>query len=271
MNNPKIYKTSRGTQYFCEPGIALISAPTFNLREVDNFCESFGGAFDNYTDDPCPRGCAAGLIKFAGQVCYLSLGEKRTMNADAARYFDNILSSGHGSVLEHATFSFLLWGISRSLTHELVRHRTGTAFSQVSQRYVNNSVLRFVERPEWQTCPDLHAAFVKRIDEAAYLYETLTCTLLARLPEGGTNRDRRKAVQQASRSLLPNETEAPMVFSANVRALRHIIEMRGSKHAEPEIRLLAHRLLMLMKNVEPLLFADYSIDNGDVLTNWRKV
>src|SRR5262249_34708354 len=159
-----------------------------------------------------------------------------------SRYFENIKSSGHGSVLEHPCYSFLLYGISRSLTHELVRHRAGTAFSQTSQRFIDGKVLRFVERPEYRNHAMLHADFEASIDRAAEEYARRTGILLAeqksgeRLLSAEDKTDLRKKVQQAARSCLPNETEAPIVFSANLRALRHTIEMRASEHAETEIR-----------------------------------
>lgn len=275
--NPRVHRTAQGTPYLCQPGVALIAQPSVSHEALGGFLDGFGDQFDNYgyVSDPPPHGHGANLCKIAGQTCYLSFGKKRTKNADAKKYLDNILSSGHGSVLEHANYSFLLWGISRSLTHELVRHRVGTAFSQVSQRYVDGAVLRFVERPEWQEHPGLHVEFEERIDRAKKAYVELTDNLLsgACIPSfaSGSPTDRRKAIQQASRSLLPNETEAPMFFSANVRALRHIIEMRGSRHAEPEIRALAFCILMIMQQVEPLLFSDYTTPNGEVITGWRKV
>src|SRR5918995_1709135 len=126
-----------------------------------------------------------------------------------------------------------LEGISRSVTHELVRHRAGVGVSQTSQRYVAGSVLRFVERPEYQEDEELHRLFEERADRAATEYEAMAERLLER-QEGGASMlsadfrtDARKKVQQTARSLLPNETEAPMVFTGNVRALRHIIEMRA--------------------------------------------
>jgi len=167
-------------------------------------------------------------------------------------------------IKEHATFSLLLYGISRSLTHELVRHRAGTAFSQISQRYVSGRVLRFVERPEYRDDPELHQLFCERIDAAEQAYERLSKMLLARQKNGDqilsaeARTDVRKKVQQCSRSLLPNETEAaPMVLTANVRAWRHIIEMRASAHAEIEIRALTVRIFWVLAQAAPMLFSDY--------------
>lgn len=248
------------------------------------FLAGFGSEkrFDRYLDDPTEIPPASQLSKSAGQLCYLSFGESRTTNDRADRYLANIKESGHGSVLEHPTFTFLFYGVSRSLTHELVRHRAGTAFSQVSQRYVDGSVLRFVERPEYQDEGLLHQGFEESIDAAAERYHFLASEL-GRLQEGGdphlaaeARRDLRKRVQQAARSCLPNDTEAPIIFSANCRALRHIIEMRASEHAEIEIRNLFLLVFLCMATCDPLLFDDYRVEplaDGSyvVKTDWRKV
>jgi flavin-dependent thymidylate synthase len=221
-----------------------------------------------------------GKPHFSGN-CYASFGPRRTTNENAAAYFERLTSAGHGSVLEHASFSFLLYGISRSVTHELVRHRAGVGISQVSQRYVSGSVLRFVERPEYAADAALHRLFEERVDRAAAEYEAMAGRLLERQGQGAAlleadhATDARKKVQQTARSLLPNETEAPMVFTGNVRALRHIIEMRADEHAESEIRNLAVRLFLCLATADPILFGDYQLqDLADgthkVTTKYRK-
>jgi flavin-dependent thymidylate synthase len=221
-----------------------------------------------------------GKPHFSGN-CYMSFGPRRTTNENAAAYFERLTSAGHGSVLEHANFSFLLYGISRSVTHELVRHRAGVGVSQISQRYVSNAVLRFVERPEYQNDEELHRLFEERADRAAAEYGAMADRLLER-QEGGNSMlsadyktDARKKVQQTARSLLPNETEAPMVFTGNVRALRHIVEMRADAHAESEIRNLAVRIFLCLVTTDPILFGDYSIGElpdgtFTVTTEYRK-
>lgn len=206
-----------------------------------------------------------GKPHFSGN-CYASFGPRRTTNENAAAYFERLTSAGHGSVLEHSNFSFLLYGISRSVTHELVRHRSGLGVSQISQRYVSGSVLRFVERPEYQNDEDLHRLFEERADRAASEYGAMAESLLEK-QEGGASMlaadyktDARKKVQQTARSLLPNETEAPMVWTGNVRALRHVIEMRADAHAESEIRALALRVFLCLRKADPILFGDYELE-----------
>jgi thymidylate synthase (FAD) len=263
----QVHHTKAGTPYLRSPGVALLSRPNTNVAGLGGFLEGFdpGLRFTDYVDDPTVLPDSSQLCKTAGQTCYMSFGPRRTTNENAAAYIERLTSAGHGSVLEHSSFSFLLYGISRSVTHELVRHRAGAAFSQVSQRYVSGAVLRFVERPEYQEDPDLHILFEERADRAAAEYEAMADQLLGR-QEGGASMltadyktDARKKVQQTARSLLPNETEAPMVFTGNVRALRHIIEMRADAHAESEIRNLALRLFLCLRTADPILFGDYEL------------
>ncbi len=260
-----VYRTQSGTAYLTHPGVTTLAKPALNDGAPSPFLAGFPTAlgFEAATSDPTPLTSGAGLCKLAGQLCYMSFGPKRTPNAQASRYFANILGSGHGSVLEHATFSFLAYGISRSVTHELVRHRAGFAFSQVSQRYVSGQTLRFVERPEFQQSEDLHREFLDRIDRLAQSHARIE-TRLRELQDSGAEvltadgqTGRRKRVHQAARALLPNETEAPIVVTGNVRAWRHFIEARANEHADIEIRMLAYAVFLCLRSLEPLLFGDY--------------
>jgi thymidylate synthase (FAD) len=262
-----VYHTDRDTPYLRAPGVVMLARPRTNVAGLAGFLEGFDSelGFPEYLEDPTQLPDSTQLCKTAGQLCYASFGPRRTKNENAAAYIGRLTSAGHGSVLEHASFSFLLYGISRSVTHELVRHRAGAGFSQISQRYVSGAVLRFVERPEYQQDEELHRLFEERADRAAAEYGEMADRLLDR-QEGGASMlsadyktDARKKVQQTARSLLPNETEAPMVFTGNVRALRHIIEMRADAHAESEIRNLALRLFLCAVTADPILFGDYKI------------
>jgi thymidylate synthase (FAD) len=275
--------TAAGTPYLRAPGVVMLARPQTNVAGLGRFLEGFDPdlGFPAYLDDPTRLPDSSQLCKTAGQTCYMSFGPRRTANDNAAAYFERLISAGHGSVLEHASFSFLLYGVSRSVTHELVRHRAGVGFSQISQRYVAGTVIRFVERPEYQNDAELHRHFEERADRAAAEYEAMAGALLQR-QEGGDSglsadykTDARKKVQQTARSLLPNETEAPMVFTGNVRALRHIIEMRADAHAESEIRALAIRLFLCLRTADPILFGDYELADlpdgtNTVTTEYRK-
>lgn len=277
---PDVHRTQRCTPYLKSPGVALVAMPKFLPMEATHFVNSFGDAFDaaDYENDWFERDAShrigidhddelklddgAALCKFAGQTCYLSFGEKRTRNdpEGVKRYFDNIKESKHGSVLEHAYYSMVVWGVDRAFSHELIRHRAGWAYSQLSQRYVDGKTLRFVERPEYQDDAALHASFEHWIDDARNEYDT-RATMLSRKMASELEKlpptDRRKRVNQAARNCLPNETETAVVLTGNVRAWRHVLEMRASLYADvpiAQVTLCAHEILSA---VSPVLFDDY--------------
>ncbi|MCC6934670.1 MAG: FAD-dependent thymidylate synthase [Candidatus Yanofskybacteria bacterium] len=254
----------------------MIARPHVDISGIGEFLGGFDPSlgYPVYLDDPTQLPPAELLSKFAGQVCYMSFDAKRTLHAQAAVYFDGrpgksgtgIKGQKHGSVLEHPSFSFLTYGVSRSLTHELVRHRAGCAYSQLSQRYVGGKMLRFVERPEYVGDPFLHDLFERRIDRAYAEYEGITGHLTELQAAGGrgilsaeAKTELRKKVRQAARSILPNETETVLVVTGNVRAWRHILEMRASEHAETEIRAWAMRVYRCLVQEAPLLFGDYQV------------
>lgn len=277
----KVYMTASGTRYLKHPGVAVYAVQRPDHSALNDFLSGFdeGMHFGEYltTEPDMPPG--ERICKTAGQVCYLSFGRGRTK--DPVPYLEHIIESGHGSVLQHAVVTFQLYGLSRSLTHELVRHGTGTAYSQLSQRYVDK--VRFVERPNYQHVPSLHELFEQRIDRERAEYEDLCTRLIAEETErrirptdkeGRTQQ--RKRVREAARSCLPNEAETSMVMTANVRAWRHIIEMRGAAGAEIEIRILAEALYRCLVDVAPILFDDYTLDpqhDGTYIidTQFRKV
>lgn len=278
---PDVHLTPGGTPYLKEPGLSLVAMPRFIPEGATAFIASFGEVFDaaDYENDWFEDGMvdlpdyvrdqhrsmddAASLCKLAGQTCYLSFGDNRTRNdaTSAKRYFDNIKSSGHGSVLEHACFSMLVWGVDRAFSHELVRHRAGWAYSQLSQRYVSGKTLRFVERPEYQDDPVLHERFCRWADRARDEYDTRATLLASKVRAEETlyssATERRKAVNQAARNCLPNETETALVLTGNVRAWRHVLETRGSVSADVPISMVTQRAYEILRAVSPVLFDDY--------------
>lgn len=264
----EVFCTNSGTSYLKKPGVVLIAKPQVSIAGMKEYLAGYGQElnFAQYLDDPVSLDPSAQLVKIAGQECYASYGPNRTMNTDAGTYIENIKRDSHGSVLQHPAFSFLVYGISRSVSHEWVRHGVGTAYSQRSQRYVSGKVLRFVERPEYQEDAEMHQKFLKRIDSAAEEYRAVTDHLMNRQKSGAdpileaeVKTDLRKKIQQASRSILPNETETSFVTSVNGRSIQHMITMRTSEHAEVEIRAPFINILLCLMMTEPMLFADFEI------------
>lgn len=264
------YYTRHDTPYLRGPGVAMLVRPYTDLSGAWQFLADYKKEWVNYlNDDPLPD--AEGAIKFAGQLCYLSFGEKRTKNKDAQRYFDKIKEDKHGSVVAHTYFSFLLYGVSRSLVFELERHAVGTEISQVSQRYVDK--IRFVESEEQALDPDLHRKFEEKIDRVTVEYHESIRELSAKFnPDDYPSKTQyRKAVRERARDILPNNVEAPLFWTVNIRAFRHIIETRGSVHADTQIQALAKKLLLAIRQVAPKLFSDYTETEEGIVTPWRKI
>lgn len=210
------------------------------------------------------------LAEFAGRMCYLS--NHNPKGGSNEEYLTNIMQLGHGSVLEHANYSLLIEGVSRSLTHELVRHRAGMAYSQLSQRYVDESDTAFVMPPSIQAMRDVHQhRWRTNMQEARDAYVERVAELMESLDiEDGTLR--RKRAREAARSVLPNATETKIVATGNVRAWRHIIALRGHISADMEIRQLAEELLHQLKAEAPHFFGDfYEDDDGSIVPKYNKV
>jgi thymidylate synthase (FAD) len=266
--------TGSDVRVITEPAVYLIGKQTVGDAELDRFLADHGVSWQTDTE-------VAGevLTETAGRICYMSFAKPRP--GGNAAYLQHIKEVGHGSVLEHAVWTFLVTGVSRSLTHELVRHRAGWAYSQLSQRYVDESVAEYVEPDVIAADPELHALWLDAVRHAHAAYVKLADRLNAKLaasPEASQmdRTARRKAARQAARSVLPNATETKVSVTANARALRHFLEMRGSVHAEPEIRKLANALLDVLAADSPNLFGDYQkvpLPDGtfDLQTPYRKV
>jgi thymidylate synthase (FAD) len=214
------------------------------------------------------------LIETAGRVCYMSFQRPRPGGNKA--YIGHLLEVGHGSVLEHAVFNLLITGVSRSLTHELVRHRAGFGFSQLSQRFVDESECAFVEPEVIASDEELHQLWLDAMRASQIAYCALADRLAARYKDLDDRTLRRKKAREAARSVLPNATETKIFVTANARALRHFIEMRGDAAADVEIRGLAIAVLTLLKQEAPSLFGDYALidlpEGGQAVTTaHRKV
>jgi thymidylate synthase (FAD) len=176
-----------------------------------------------------------------------------------AEYLENILVQGHGSVFEHATYVLLLEGISRSCTHELVRHRAGFGYSQLSQRYVDESEANFVMPPAIQGMPALEELWERQVTEAQAAYVRQVEGLMEKYAHVESRVHRRKMAREAARSLLPNATETKIVVSGNVRAWRTMLELRLGEGAELEIRRLSVQVLRVLQAEAPALFGDFEV------------
>lgn len=234
-----------------EPQVYLLGRQTVDEAELDRFLADHDVA--HWTTDTDVAGQK--LSEVAGRICYMSFAKPRP--GGNRGYLEHILEVGHGSVLEHAVFNLLITGVSRSFTHELVRHRAGFGYSQLSQRYVDESTADFIEPDCIAEDSALHEVWLDAVVKSHQAYCRLVEGLAAKFSDVPDKTLRRKMARQAARSVLPNATETKIFVTANVRALRHFIEMRCSEHAEVEIRKVATAMLRLMQREAPGLFADY--------------
>src|SRR3989449_1802997 len=236
-------------EVFRAPRISLIARPQF--LEPEHLAVQWRGEASD----------GERLAEYAGRLCYMS--QRNPINRTTAEYLENIKKQGHGSVLEHAVYVLLIEGISRSCSDELVRHRAGFGYSQISQRYVDESHAAFVLPPavagdpkleeEWQgQVTAAQAAYVRSVEGLMQRYEWVTDKV-----------HRRKMAREAARSVLPNATEGKIVVSGNARAWRTMLELRCGEGAELEIRRMAIACLLAQQRASPALFSDLEIYAAD--------
>lgn len=236
---------STGINVVKQPRVSVISRPQF--IEPEHLKTNFlGDASDS------ERVC-----EFAGRLCYMS--QNNTSNKTTHDYITNILQQGHGSVLEHGVFVLLIEGVSRSCTHEMVRHRAGFGYSQLSQRYVDESNAVFVMPPAIIDNKDLEITWEQQMTLAQQTYISLVENLLLFYQNVTDKTHRRKLAREAARSVLPNATETKIVVSGNIRAWRTMLELRCSEGAEREIRRLGIEILNVMKRESPSAFSDFEV------------
>jgi len=201
------------------------------------------------------------LAEYAGRLCYMS--QHNPVQRTTVEYLENIKKQGHGSVLEHSVYVLLIEGISRSCSHELVRHRAGFGYSQISQRYVDESHAAFVMPPAMVGDATLEAEWQQQVAAAQAAYVRAVEGLMERYAGVADKVHRRKLAREAARSVLPNATEVKIVVSGNARAWRTMLELRTSEGAELEIRGMAIACLRVLQREAPALFCDFEVYVAD--------
>lgn len=273
------------------PQVFLIARPSIDvegmrgyLRDVggeswlERRLEEAGGAGGAIGAGESPRGMPEGvnggelLVEFGGRACYRSWEPGLNPNVTKIRtdqrdYFANILRSAHGSVLEHANWSFALRNVSRVFTHELVRHRAGSAFSQESLRYVRLADIGFRVPPALEPVREQVLSIVEQLEE----FQVSAAAELG-VDAEGVPFHVKKEVTSALRRLAPIGLSTDIVWTANARTLRHVIEMRTAEGAEEELRLVFDIIARLMQAEAPGLFQDFvRQDDGSWVPEHRKV
>lgn len=203
------------------------------------------------------------IVEVSGRVCYMSFGKKQSPRSNSD-YIRNLLKQGHESVLEHVSWTFLLSGVSRAFTHQLVRHRIGFSFSQLSQQYHEETAATFLEPAHLEKSLRAMQAWKNAISTSREAYQVILDSLNELNGSPGLDlqeKEFKRAIRSAARSVLPNATESKVVVTANARALRHFFEVRGSIPGDVEMREVGAALFRLVQNDGPSLFADFTLTN----------
>jgi thymidylate synthase (FAD) len=255
-----------------EPSVHLIARPSIDLEGMRGYLAQVGGEPWLERRASEESGAAELLVEFSGRLCYRSWAPGLNPNVtrvreDQGEYFLNLLSSLHGSVLEHANYSFAFHNVSRVFTHELVRHRAGSAFSQESLRYVRLKDIGFRVPEVLEPVREQVIQLVEQLEE----FQVSAAEQLG-LDEEGVPFHVKKEATSALRRLAPIGLSTDIVWTANVRTLRHVIEMRTAPGAEEELRSVFDKVAEIMCREAPALFQDFSRgDDGTWVPEHRKV
>ena len=257
------------------PTVHLIARPSLNVDGMRAYLADVGGEswLDRRLEEAGDAPNAGELlVEFGGRACYRSWEPGLNPNVtrvrtDQREYFENILRSAHGSVLEHSNYSFALRNVSRVFTHELVRHRAGSAFSQESLRYVRLTDIGFRVPPVLEPVRDQVLSIVEQLEDFQ-----VTAAQTLGVDEEGIPFHVKKEVTSALRRLAPIGLSTDIVWTANVRTLRHVIEMRTAEGAEEELRLVFDLVARVMQEEAPGLFQDFARgEDGSWVPEYRKV
>ncbi len=202
------------------------------------------------------------LIEFAGRLCYESwdLPNENTKTND--KYIENIIDHGHESVLEHVSVTFYVEGVSRNLSHELIRHRH-LSFSELSQRFVDMSDANFVVPPIFRNeaggigplchITDYPSEWGGPEGNPLVMYEEMVEQAQGDFFRGRTSR---KRAREGARAYLPSGMETKFVVTGNLRAWRDVLKKRDSEHADAEMQLFAKEIKRQLLKEYPDVFAD---------------
>ncbi len=245
---------------FNQPKVYLISKPVLNNPGILEFLNDEKTEWD--TDFPTD---GDGLVEFAGRVCYVSFGKKQGRRKNN-EYIGNLVKHGHGSVLEHANYTFLIAKASRGFTHQMVRHRAGFSFSQESTHFINYSEdLRVKKEPGIQLSASLEEYINDHHINTQFLYNKY----VAELMDKGM---KKKEACGRARGLLPIAMESKITVTGNLRAWRHFMEARGNSANTPEVQAVAIQVFNILKDEAPNSLLGMSInEKGDITSKYRKV
>ena len=243
---------------FVEPKVFLVG----ETRVIEEGLQAYlkhVGAPEWTTDAPSD---SERLTEVMGRLCYRSFKPGLNPNVTRVRegndtYLSHIMEVGHGSVIEHAVINFIFADVSRVFTHELVRHRAGSAFSQESLRFVRLDRLSAYVPTHIRENEEGMAIYARTIEQLENVQRELAKVYKI---EDEKKFDVKKKLTSAFRRIAPDGVATAIGWSCNFRTLRHVIEMRTEPNAEEEIRLVFGKVFDVVKDRYPNLLGDYEVE-----------
>jgi thymidylate synthase (FAD) len=206
------------------------------------------------------------IVASAAKLCYSKVGVEDIMdnlsNEKAEKFLGMLMDMGHESPIEHVSFTFAVEGVSRALSHQLVRHRIAS-YSQQSQRYVKLEQFEYIVPPNIDAIPEARELFIKTMEEEQRAYDSLVKILLEKhtqklMEEGKDEKSAVKAAEKMAiedaRYVFPNACETKVVFTMNARTLFNFFHHRCCNRAQWEIRRMADEMLKEVRGIAPTLF-----------------
>ena len=243
-----------------KPSVKIIAETKTDFDQLQDYLDSIGATEYN---PQTTESDGESLIMAAGKTCYrswqpeLNPNVTRTRN-DPKEYIGNIINTGHGSVLEHTSVSFMIYNVSRVFTHELVRHRVGTAYSQESLRFVRLTDIDFwipkILKDKDNEAGEGVALIKEAVEYLESVQEKLANIYQIDEPKGFSTK---KKLTSAFRRIAPIGLATCIVFSMNLRTARHLIPLRTSRHSEEEIRLVFSLIAEILVKKFPNIFQDF--------------
>ncbi|WP_138205858.1 FAD-dependent thymidylate synthase [Haloimpatiens lingqiaonensis] len=198
------------------------------------------------------------VIASAAKLCYSQVGideiQENLTEDNTEKFLNMLVSYGHYSPIEHVSFTFAAEGVSRSLTHQLVRHRIAS-FSQQSQRYVRLEQFEYIIPEAIENDKEAKKIFIETMEQCQKSYDSIANKLKEKyISEGMKSLDAEKKAIEDARYVFPNACETKIVFTMNARSLMNFFNHRCCNRAQWEIRALAKEMLKQVKVVAPTLF-----------------
>ncbi len=239
-----------------EPVVIKLAETKLDLAGVEKFMKEYNATDWFEKVRPTQTNDSEFLIELSGRACYKSYGAGLNPNVvkireDSRSYLTNVLEKGDGSILEHATVTFAFLNVSRVFTHEVVRHRAGTAMSQESLRYVRPREISLWLPPDLERVSKEFQGAVKEIERQYHELES-------KFDWDKMPFEQKKRVTSALRRILPDGIATNIIWTANHRTLRWVIEMRTHPSAEVEIRKVFDQVAEICIRDYPILYSDFS-------------